>query len=173
MLAFGWQATEVDSSKLKQKGIYWKNFRDSQYLQEVWEPGKDRKQGNSRLRKLEVQQFSEETISPRHTSVEMAWKATTSSLIVHLPKREPLAACALGLIPAPMAWYWWAPHYSPSWLYLGRRSICPSLGKEKGPEQSGTNQSPLMTSGKVNISIYKTPLRTAPPPQLKRIPKRL
>jgi hypothetical protein len=39
--------------------------------------------------------------------------------------------------------------------------------KEKDPEHSGTSQSPLMTSVKLNISICKTLLRLALPPQLK------
>ena len=57
--------------------------------------------------------------------------STSSNLIVHAPKREPLTACALGLIPAPMTRYWWAPHYSPRWLYLGGKRIHVLLGKRK------------------------------------------
>ena len=58
------------------------------------------------------------------------------------------------------------PSLQPS-LTLGGKGIRVLHETEKDPEYSGTSQSPLMTSVKLNISICKTLLRMALPPQLK------
>lgn len=142
-----------------------------QTLQEVQEPRKDRNQGSSRLRQWEVQQFSQYQWSHQDTSL-LRWSRSEplAAWLFTFQKGATNCLCS-GLILAHMTRDWWLPHCSPSRSHQRGGDISVLWGNGKGPEQSRNNQSSLMISGKLNISIYETHLRMSL--CLNGIPKRL